>query len=69
MEFNSKHGVIVTIDSTFGNDKIPNVSARKVLHNYFGETVAGDGGASKMLHERQAYGNGSGTTSVGIPDT
>ncbi len=68
-EFNSKHGVIVTIDSAYGNDKVPNVSARKVLRNYFGETVAGGGGASKMIHERQAYGNGSGTTSVGIPDT
>ncbi len=63
-EFNSKH-----IDSAYGNDRVPNVSARKVLRNYFGETVTGGGGASKMLHERHAYGNGSGTTSVGIPDT
>ncbi len=68
LEFNSKHGVIVTIDIAYGNDKVPNVSARKVLRNHFGETVAGGGGASKMLDERQAYGNGSGTTSVVIPD-
>ncbi len=61
-EFNSKHGVIVTIDSTYGNDRVPNVSARKVLRNYFGETVTGGEGASKMLHECQTYGNGSGTT-------
>ena len=46
LEFNSKHGVIVTIDSAYGNDKVPNVSARKVFRNYFGETVAGGGGAS-----------------------
>ncbi len=45
------------------------MSTRKVLCNYFGETVTGGGGASKMLHERHSYGNGSGTTSVGIPDT
>ncbi len=68
-EFNSKHGIIITIDSASGNDKVPNNSLRKVLHNFFGETVAGGGGARKMLHEHQAYGNGSGTTSVGIPDT
>ncbi len=68
-EFNSKFGVVITIDSAYGNDKTPNVCSKKVLRNYFGETVSGDGGSSKMFHERCAYGTGSGATSVGIPDT
>ncbi len=62
-EFKSKFGVMITIDSAYGNDKIPNVCSKKVLCNYFGETVSGEGGATKMFHEQCA----DGTTSVGIP--
>lgn len=67
-KFNSKCGVMVTVDSAYGNDKLPNISSRKALRNYFGEAVPGGRGASKMTHERRAYGNGFGKTSVGIPE-
>lgn len=67
-EFNSKDGVMVTVDSAYGNKKVPNVCSRKVLRNYFGETTSGKSGAGKLFHERCVYGNGSGKTSVGIPE-
>ncbi len=49
-EFNSKDGVMVTADSAFGNEKVPNACSRKVLRNYFGETISGKSGAGKLFH-------------------
>ncbi len=43
-KFNSIHGVMVTVDSVFGYDTVPNMQ-------FFGDTVAGGGGTSTMLHE------------------
>lgn len=59
---------MVTVDSAYGNDKVPNVSSWKVLHNYFGERVPRGEGASKMTHECSAYENESGKTSLGTPE-
>ncbi len=34
-EFNSKFGIVITIDGACRNDEIPKVYSKKVLHNYF----------------------------------
>ncbi len=68
LEFKSKYGVMVTVDSAYGNNKIPNVYSWKVLCNYFGETISGQSGAGKLFQERCAYGNASGKTYVGVPE-
>ncbi len=38
-EFNSKFGIVLTIDRACRNDKIPKVYSKKVLHKYFGYCV------------------------------
>ncbi len=68
-EFNSKYGVMVTIDSEYGNDKVPKVCTRKMLYNYTGETIPGRSDAGKLFNECSAYGNWSGKNSVEIPET